>query len=269
MSRVSRLASRAFPKIWGTPETGPWFANPQHEKIGEVWFEPPLATPLLIKFLFTSESLSIQVHPDDDYAAAHHHSRGKTEMWHILRAEPGAKIAVGPRRELTREELERAAGTEEILDLLNWVEVAPGDIWFIPAGTIHALGAGLAICEIQQLSDVTYRLYDYGRERELHIRHGLNVSRLTACEGRREPVALAPGRELLAECEYFRAEKLTVSGMVTCEPDRVYVVLKGEGRIGGEPFRPGEAFATGDEPACIESDRAMVISVAADAALPD
>jgi mannose-6-phosphate isomerase len=261
VSQVLRLPRRAFPKVWGAPQTEPWFTNPNHEKIGEVWFESPPATPLLVKFLFTSESLSIQVHPDDAYARAHHNSFGKTEMWHILHADPGAKIAVGPRREITAQDLAQAAGKKGILDLLQWVEVHPGDTWFIPAGTIHALGGGLALCEIQQLSDVTYRLYDYGRDRELHIEHSLNVSRLTPCEGKRDPVALEPGRELLAECEYFRAERLTVSGAALCEPRHICVVLEGEGRIGQETFGPGDAFAIGEEAMRIEGSRAIFVSV--------
>jgi mannose-6-phosphate isomerase len=261
VSALLRLPRRAFTKVWGAPQTEPWFRNPNHEKIGEVWFESPPATPLLIKFLFTSESLSIQVHPDDAYARAHHNSFGKTEMWHILRAGSGAKIAVGPRREIASEDLARAAGKKEILDLLQWVEVKPGDTWFIPAGTIHALGGDLALCEIQQLSDVTYRLYDYGRDRELHIEDSLNVSRLTPCEGKRDPVPIEPGRELLAECQYFRTERLTVSGAALCEPGHICVVLEGEGRIGREMFGPGDAFAIGDEATQIESTRAIVVSI--------
>jgi mannose-6-phosphate isomerase len=262
VNRVLRLPRKALPKVWGAPHTEPWFPNPNHEKIGEVWFESPPATPLLIKFLFTSESLSIQVHPDDAYARAHHNSFGKTEMWHILHAEPGAKIAVGPRREITSEELARAAGKKEILELLQWIEVKPGDTWFIPAGTIHALGGGLALCEIQQLSDITYRLYDYGRDRELHIADSLNVSRLTPWEGKRDPVPIEPGRELLAECQYFRTERLTVSGAALCEPRHIFVVLEGEGRIGQEMFGPGDAFAIGDQAMQIESRRAIVVSIA-------
>lgn len=257
---VTRLASKAFAKVWGSPRTEPWYANPGGEQIGEVWFDSPAGSPLLIKFLFTSESLSIQVHPDDEYAAKRHNSRGKTEMWHILHAEPGAKIAVGPARGITKETFEAAVGKKEILDLLNWVDVAAGDTWFIPAGTIHALGGGLALCEIQQLSDVTYRIYDFERGRELHIDDSVNVSRLTPCEGKREPVKLGAGRELLAECDYFRTEKIAVSGKAACEAGRIYVALEGAGRIGDESFTPGEAFAVEGGGEAIESERAVFIS---------
>jgi mannose-6-phosphate isomerase len=250
-------------KVWGTPRTEPWFNNINHEKIGEVWFESPPATPLLIKFLFTSESLSIQVHPDDEYARSRHNCLGKTEMWHILRADPGAKIAIGPSRRITREELAAVAGKAEILDLLNWVEVRPGDTFFIPAGTIHALGGGLALCEIQQLSDVTYRLYDYGRDRELHIAQSLDVSRLAPGNEKREPITLESARELLAECQYFRTEKLLVSGSAFCKPHHICIVLEGEVRVGSELFGPGDAWAVGDQGSQMESDEAVVVSVTA------
>jgi len=258
---VTRLATKALEKLWGTAETDPWFRNPERKKIGEVWFESPPDTPLLIKFLFTSESLSIQVHPEDEYARKHHESRGKTEMWHILRAENGAKIAAGPRAEITRAALENAAGKPEIVDLLNWIPVKAGDTYFIPAGTIHALGGGLALCEIQQLSDVTYRLYDYGRRPDLHIEHSLNVAHLKPCEGKREPVELEEGRHLLAECDYFRTEKLTISGNATCRPGRIYVILEGQGLIGDEPFQPGEAFAVQHGDCRIDSSDASVLAV--------
>jgi mannose-6-phosphate isomerase len=263
VNSVTRLPRRAFTKVWGTPRTEPWFTNLNHEQIGEVWFESPPDTPLLIKFLFTSESLSIQVHPDDEYARRHHSCLGKTEMWHVLRADPGAKIAIGPRRPITREELAAVAGKPEILDLLNWVEVRAGDTFFIPAGTIHALGGGLALCEIQQLSDVTYRLYDYGRDRELHIAQSLDVSRLAPGNQRREPLPIESGRELLAECQYFRTEKVAISGPAFWESHHIGIVLEGEIRSGDELFRPGDAFSSGDQRVLICSDDAKVVSVTA------
>lgn len=263
MNSVARLSRRALTKVWGTPRTEPWFNNVNHEQIGEVWFDSPAATPLLIKFLFTSESLSIQVHPDDEYARSRHNCLGKTEMWHILRADDGARIAIGLRHPITREELAAVAGKPEILDLLNWVEVRPGDSFFIPAGTIHALGGGLALCEIQQLSDITYRLYDYGRDRELHIAESLDVSRLAPGDNRREPIAIETGRELLAECQYFQIEKLSVSGAAFCKSDHIGIVLAGKVRAGDELFGPGDAFATGERGGRIESEKAVIVSVTA------
>lgn len=167
-------------KIWGSTSLSPWYPD-SSSKIGEVWFDAPADVPLLIKFLFTTENLSVQVHPEDAYARLHHKgSNGKTEMWHILRADPGARIALGLNRKVTAMELREASITGAIMDLLNWIDVKPGDTFYTPAGTIHAIGAGVALCEIQQISDITYRLYDYGRNRELHLDHGVAVSILDA-----------------------------------------------------------------------------------------
>ena len=154
--------------------------------------------PLLVKFLFTSDRLSVQVHPDDVYARAHGHERGKTEMWHILSAEPGATVALGLREAATGEQVSAAALNGDIVDMLQWIPAQAGDTFFVPSGTIHAIGGGLAICEIQQLSDVTYRLFDYQREpkRPLHLKESLEVATLTPADGRRRAVALAAGHEL-------------------------------------------------------------------------
>ena len=164
MSIRKLTAGEPLVKVWGSPATEPWLNNPERRQIGEIWFSAPAAMPLLVKFLFTSERLSVQVHPDDDYARAQGHERGKTEMWHILRAEPGATVALGLREEATRERVRAAALNGVIVEMLEWIPVQAGDTFFVPAGTIHAIVGGLAICEIQQLSDVTYRLFDYQRE---------------------------------------------------------------------------------------------------------
>src|SRR5271169_4483781 len=203
---MTQLTPSFKEKVWGSTRLEPWFPN-SDRKIGEVWFEGVDDLPLLIKFLFTSEKLSVQVHPNDDYARAHHHSRGKTEMWHILAAEPGAKIAAGFRAPISAEKLKASALSGEIEDLLAWHEARPGDTFFIPAGTVHAIGAGLTLCEIQQLSDVTYRLYDYGRPRELHLDRALAVSK-------REPHAarVDPQRTPLVSCEYFTVTRHECSG---------------------------------------------------------
>ena len=138
--RPRRLAPRFLEKIWGSTRLEPWFQS-GGEKIGEVWFETP-DIPLLVKFLFTTDKLSVQVHPGDDYARLHHDSRGKTEMWHVLAAGPGAKIAAGFREPITPEQFKSAAASGEIEDLLQWYEARPGDTFFIPAGTVHAIGGG-------------------------------------------------------------------------------------------------------------------------------
>src|SRR5271165_3300984 len=168
-----RLQPRFLEKVWGSTRLEPWFES-TGAKIGEVWFEGAGPLPILVKFIFTTEKLSVQVHPDDVYAAKHHNSRGKTEMWHVLAAAPGARIAAGFREPVSAERLRAGALSGEIEELLAWHEARPGDTFFIPAGTVHAIGAGLTLCEIQQFSDITYRLYDYGRPRELHLAKALD-----------------------------------------------------------------------------------------------
>src|SRR5688572_11533186 len=149
--RPERLVASFHEKVWGSTKLSPWFPN-SDRKIGEVWFTATERLPLLVKFLFTTENLSIQVHPGG--------AAEKNEMWHILGAEPGASIALGPRRPISVEELRRAAETGEVVDLLHWFPVAAGETYFVPAGTLHAIGGGITLCEIQQNCDVTYRLYD-------------------------------------------------------------------------------------------------------------
>jgi mannose-6-phosphate isomerase len=251
-----RLSSTAYEKVWGSPNTEPWYRNPECRKIGEVWFAASDSVPLLVKLLFTSDNLSVQVHPGDAYAREHHNSRGKTEMWHILRAEPQAKIALGLRETMTPERLRESALSGEIMELLNWIPARRGDTFFVPAGTIHAIGGGLALCEIQQHSDITYRLYDYGRPRELHLEHAIAVSNLT-------PVMSGLGR-LPVECPYFRTEPLKVNGSWKSEslaPTTLYIALEGTGSLAGEPFRPGEAWEVpaGSGPFEIASESAVFL----------
>ena len=189
-------------------------------------------------------------------------------MWHILRAEPGAKIALGLREPLTVEELRESCESGAILDLVKWVPAKAGDTFFTPAGTIHAIGGGLVLCEIQQLSDVTYRLYDYGRSgRELHLEHGVKVSHLASHDGCVVRMPINETRELLAECPYFRTERLAVNGSVqcgTCPRTTLYIALEGEGTFAGSRFRIGEAWevGAGSEPFEIVSPAAVFLVTA-------
>ena len=221
---LTRLTPRFVPKVWGSKSLDPLYPNAA-EKIGEVWFEGLPDLPLLIKFLFTTEPLSVQVHPE-----------GKTEMWHILAAEPGAKIAAGFREPITEKRLRESAISGEIEQLLEWHEARPGDTFFIPAGTVHAIGAGLTLCEIQQWSDVTYRLYDYGRPRELHLDKGARVSHLGSHAARQS------AREgVLVSCPFFTTEKLLLEGKVSRNASMI-VALEGDLEIEGQPARAGEAW---------------------------
>jgi mannose-6-phosphate isomerase len=222
---LTRLTPRLVPKVWGSTHLQPFFPDAA-EKIGEVWFEGLPKPPLLVKVLFTTEPLSVQVHPE-----------GKTEMWHILAAEPGAKIAAGFREPITEQRLRASALSGEIEQLLEWFEARPGDTFFIPAGTVHAIGAGLALCEIQQWSDTTYRLFDYGRPRELHLDEGVRVSRLGPHAARQK------ARDgVLVSCPFFTTEKLRVDGKARCEAGRMIVMLDGNLKIAGQPARAGEVW---------------------------
>ncbi len=242
---------------WGSTKLEPWFPNTP-EKIGEVWFEGPPGSPLLIKFLFTTAALSVQVHPNDEYAREHHDSRGKTEMWHILAAEPGAQIAAGFKQPLSAADMRAAAISGEIENLLAWHDAKPGDTFFIPAGTVHAIGGGLTLCEIQQTSDITYRLYDYGRPRELHLDHGVKVSNLGPCDARQS------AREgLLVKCPYFTTEKYFIAGrkqIPSLDRDQSIIVLQGAAEILGRPIRAGEVFhvPAGDPPVEIAGHAAIL-----------
>ena len=129
--------------------------------------------PLLLKVLFPKEKLSVQVHPDDDGARARGQSCGKTECWYVLAAEPDAQVAIGFKSDIARSEVESAIADNSLETLLNWVNVKPGEMIYVEAGTVHAIGPGAILVETQQNSDTTYRLYDYGRGRELHVHDGL------------------------------------------------------------------------------------------------
>jgi mannose-6-phosphate isomerase len=230
-----RLPAVFKEKIWGALDLAPWYPDPG-KKIGEVWFETDL--PLLVKFVFTSERLSVQVHPDDAFAAAHEKSPGKTEMWYVLRADPGAQLALGFREPITRERLRESALSGEIERLLNWVDVNQGDAFFVPAGTVHAIGAGLALCEVQQHSDVTYRLYDYGRARELHLEKALQVASTAAYD--------AKPRELPIDCQYFHTEVARITSPIDYPAARdrfhLLIFIGGSGKIAGQEFLEGETW---------------------------
>jgi len=237
---VIRLNRSFKEKVWGSTSLEPLFP-PSNQKIGEVWFEGVDNLPLLIKFLFTTEKLSVQVHPNDDYARQHHDCRGKSEMWHVLRAEPGAQIAAGFREPITPERLREASLSGEIENLLQWFDAAPGDTFFIPAGTVHAIGAGLTLCEIQQHSDITYRLYDYGRPRELHLDRAVQVSDLGPHLARRHIQG-----EILVSCPYFTTSKLCISNSTKhispTNDMQLLVLIDGSGTLGGHPTTAGDVW---------------------------
>lgn len=210
---MKRLPVHLVHKVWGRHVPPPPFVNPGEEPLGEIWFDPPPELPdLLVKFIFTDAALSVQVHPDDAQAPPGH--RGKNECWYILDAEPGARIAVGLERAMSVEDLRAAALDGSIERELAFVEVAAGDFFSIPAGTIHAIGAGISLLEVQQNSDITYRLYDYGRPRELHLEDGLRV----ATRGKYDPSlrtrSTGDGYRELIDGPFFRVARLAAGGAV-------------------------------------------------------
>lgn len=176
-----KLATRIVEKPWGRTDIDPAFGDFAGRRIGEIWFEDPdgEAAPLMVKYLFTSERLSIQVHPDDDAARAAGYPRGKEECWLVLDAEPGAELGVGLTDSSDAATLRSAATDGSIERMIDWRAVTTGDFVYNSAGTIHAIGAGVTVVEVQQNVDCTYRLYDYGRPRELHLEAGLSVAHTT------------------------------------------------------------------------------------------
>lgn len=192
--------------------------------------------PMLIKLIDARNDLSVQVHPSDEYALKNEGSLGKTEMWYIVHADEGAGIYLGFKDNTSRDAVERSIREKSLTDLMNFYEVRSGECYFIPAGTIHAIGGGCLILEIQQNSNVTYRVYDYGRkdrngnERELHISKALDV-----LDYGKFKHATFDG--VLGECEYFRAREIIVDGVLTFETDsesfHCITVVSGEGRVGG------------------------------------
>jgi mannose-6-phosphate isomerase len=172
-----KLRTELVEKPWGRIDIPAMFPNPDGRKIGEVWFTSKTDEPLLLKWLFTSERLSVQVHPNEAQAQERGLPRGKTECWYIVDAEPGATLGLGLVRKVGEDELRAAALDGSIEQLLDWRPVQAGEFFFVPPGTIHAIGGGLSLIEFQQNADVTYRLYDYGRPRELHLEDGVAVAR--------------------------------------------------------------------------------------------
>lgn len=200
-----QLETRMVAKVWGRYHLPAPFAAPSVERIGEIWFEPPPEIPqVLVKYLFTSEKLSVQVHPSD--ANALPGEAGKEECWLVLDAEPDARLAIGFEREVTPEEIAAAARDGSIEQLLTWHPASAGDLFYLPAGTVHAIGPGLALVEVQQNSDTTFRLYNYGHPRALHLERAIAAAdgRPYAAEHRRN-ISNGPA---LVNGPHFRLDRI-------------------------------------------------------------
>ncbi|WP_114951021.1 class I mannose-6-phosphate isomerase [Sphingosinicella terrae] len=242
------LPRRLVRKPWGRRDLPGWTgAEAQSEPVGEVWFPDPAGdeADLLVKYLFTSEKLSIQVHPDDRAARASGHRRGKDEAWLVLRADPGAAIGLGLREAVSRGALRAAALDGSIERLIDWRPVRAGDLFYSPAGTVHAIGAGLTVLEIQQNLDLTYRLYDYGRPRELHLDAGIAAADPSPWRAAGSTRAIAPGRDALASGAAFVVERWRdAAGIIGGDGlAPVWVIpLEAGASLDGRPLEPGSVW---------------------------
>ena len=207
--------------------------------------------PMLVKLIDAKQDLSVQVHPSDAYALEHENSFGKTEMWYIVEAEQGAGIYLGFKKDVTQEEYENAIANNTLTELLNFFEVKAGDCYFIPSGTIHAIGTGCLICEIQQNSNLTYRVYDYGRRdkngnlRELHVEKALKVTNLKKYEYAPLNLQTAQG-ELLGLSRYFTTTSVAVNGEAQVVADKYsfkcITCVDGKGAVDGKAVSAGDTL---------------------------
>jgi mannose-6-phosphate isomerase len=278
-----RIEPIFVPRIWGARSLAPLYPEKSNlqEPIGEVWltgvdckvvsgpfagktlgeawremppewlgtrFTEPGDFPILIKFIFPNDKLSIQVHPDDAYAAAHEQAaggRGKTEMWHAVSAEAGAQVLVGLKPQVDREKFLTALKSKTLESLFESLPVHEGDTFFVPAGTPHTIGPRMLLCEVQEYSDLTYRVYDYGRvdaqgkPRDLHVDKALEVTKFGGCRGGRVVPLQLPAEHvskiLLAACSHFAAERwdflVTVPSESLRERFEMFIILAGTGYI--------------------------------------
>jgi mannose-6-phosphate isomerase len=258
-------------RVWGKSDLKPWYDETgTNELVGEAWLTGPQCLvetgpfkgqtlalvgekmggefPLLVKILFPADKLSVQVHPDDAQAKAMGETRGKTECWYVLEAEPGATVALGLKPGVGAKEVAASVESGTMEALLEHVPVSVGDMLFVDAGTVHAIGPGVVLLETQQTSDVTYRLYDYGRPRELHLEKGLQVIKPKTEAGKVAPRKM-DGFTRLIEQRYFVVDRFDVAlaGDVTVafEGAGCLVGLAGRGvvisGIGQLELSPGKA----------------------------
>jgi mannose-6-phosphate isomerase len=293
-----RIVPTFSPRIWGARSLAPIFPDKAdlREKIGEAWLTDvrcviasgPFATrklgevwrelpaewrgarcaetkdfPLLVKFIFPKDKLSIQVHPSDEYAGVHEVAaggRGKTEMWHVVSADPGAQLLLGLKAGVTKRAVSSALGSNSFEDLFQIHQVQAQDTFFVPAGVPHSIGGGMIVCEVQEYCDLTYRFYDYGRldaqgkPRELHTEKAMEVIRF---EGPRidrvrplEWSSKKMGISLLAACRYFATERWRINELFNARPKtgafNLLVFLSGRGMMswdGGKAhYQQGECW---------------------------
>lgn len=245
-----RLDTKRVEKPWGRRSLPPPFAGGSASAgpVGEIWFElPGRQLDLMVKYIFTSEKLSIHVHPSDEEARLAGHRQGKEECWYILDAAPGASVGIGTTRPLTDAELADACQSGAIEDLMEWIPVRTGDLFYIPAGTVHAIGVGIFLVKIQQNADIAYRLYDYGRPRELHLDRGVAVSRACPYPPAMRCHVATETPDLLVDGPKFRLA-LTHGAMPVLEGRGPYYIVPLQGAVATDDgvARAGECVVTGD-----------------------
>ncbi|WP_419865943.1 class I mannose-6-phosphate isomerase [Aurantiacibacter rhizosphaerae] len=239
-------------KVWGLDHLPAPFSAAPGKRIGEIWFEPPAELPeLLVKYIFAGEKLSVQCHPNDAQAVASGHgTNGKEECWLVIDADEGAKLGVGFKEDVNRETMHSAALDGSIENLLAWHDVAPGDFFYIPANTVHAIGGGVSILEIQQNSDITYRLFDYGRPRELHLEKGMKVASGAQFDASTRRTVLPDETLTLVEGPYFRLHQVAgdpEDDLRSAYSDAVLVIpRKGTYQVDGEDIGPGDCAQAKD-----------------------
>ena len=278
-----RLTPTFAERIWGRTDLRPWYLDTRTQhKIGEAWLTGPQSGvetgrfagqtlgeiapqitsdggefPLLVKMLFPNDKLSVQVHPDDQQAQAIGLLHGKTECWYVLAAEPGATVACGLEPGVTVEAVRSAVASETLESLLTMVPVSVGDMVFVDAGTVHAIGPGVTLLEVQQTCDVTYRLYDYGRPRELHLEAGLAVIKTKTDAGKIAPQAM-DGFTRLIESKYFVVDRYELaagqSAAVENPSAGCVVGLAGDGCVGGVKVVSGQAVVLPQGASSIETE---------------
>jgi mannose-6-phosphate isomerase len=246
-----KAAAQLVAKPWGRLDLKAWTAS-EHvtTKIGEIWFERTTTNTALphlsLKLLFTSEPLSIQVHPNDAQAQAEGHRNGKTEAWYVLDAADGSHVDIGLSQPMSESDLRAAILDGSIANAVKRQSAAARDTFIIPAGTIHGIGAGLVIAEIQQRCDETYHLFDHGRRRDLHIDKAVAVARRTVAAATPGLVQLSNVRSVLAATPYFVLERLDLPRRSTWQLDATYetwvLVLDGKVRVGETTATTGDAF---------------------------
>jgi mannose-6-phosphate isomerase len=258
---TEHTAVRVVHKPWGVGDLHPWSSvDGADDAVGELWFERAdknaPAPALLLKLLFTSEPLSIQVHPDDTYARAMGMPNGKSEAWVILSAQPDAQIGVGLKHQVTPQQLRASIQNGSIAELMHWRPAAKGDVIYIPAGTIHAIGAGIVLAEIQQRSDATFRLFDYGRQRELHEDDGVAVAHPWPLRTPGNPAPLSIERTVLVASKHFVLERIELpegsSWALLAEAETWVLALDGHAAIGLIAVSKGQAVFIGGGRTSIE-----------------